>query len=1027
MTAESLKQALRSCKDVSGARQLLREMGYPVLSSAVEEEFSDLPDGARQVVPRGHLLSRVEDESGAFRIYHLHAYHTTRTRLRAFFEPFYRRYPQGNYLFIVQPAQGEQVLFVSPRRQLAQAHAAAVKLVLRTLALHPDEPFRTDLEILQSIALPQPASAEEIWQKHEQAFNVERVTQRFFEEYRRLFENAESRITGIPGDAKRLFTQKLFNRLMFIRFLERKGWLRFSGRRDYLRALWEAHQQSGGTSFYRERLKPLFFAGLNTPQQVNVIGINRGGWLKELIGEVPYLNGGLFAQGEDDRNDAIDVPDEVIEPVLHELLYRFNFTITESSPLDVEVAVDPEMLGKVFEELVTGRHETGSYYTPRPVVAFMCREALKGYLQSAIGEDADATARFVDQRDASALKDPEKTLDALRKVRVCDPACGSGAYLLGMLHELLELRSALFEQKKLDPRTLYDRKLEIIQRNLYGVDIDPFAVEIARLRLWLSLVVDDERNPLDQPDVDVSLPNLDFKIEVGDSLLAPDPQGGQQPDMFRQQQIEQYERLKAEYMRAHSDEDKRVLRAKIEQLREEIRRWAHPDGVIEGFDWRVEFAEVFKDGGFDIVVANPPYVRADAQFRHLTDEEERQRAIARWKAYRQKLLQSRIYQTLYEKWDLYIPFLERAYQLLRPNGRMVYIISDAYNAAKYAQKSHEFFLQNTRIARIDFCSEIPLFEAGVNNTILHFAKVKPDANNQPIRVRRWGERREEFEQNAEFLLTAPQEEFGTALFRVDGRKPMEIGTRFVPLGMICYISYGLRPSVADKYRHEGVFFTEELVQDHPDATHPKPYAEGKDFVRWWVRRVRYLEWGTDRAPHKFYTPTFPELYTVPEKLMALVVAQRAPVVYDRCQLVTTHTSCIFVPWYYLKGVVNKSISKTSKYQWQAPNGEREVREQISQQFHLKYVLAVMNSLFALEWLNRRRRSKIHIYPDDWKGLPIALIPMEQQMEFVKLVDAILAEFRQHGYPLPPDAAQRVEELEREIDERVSKLYRANDA
>ncbi len=717
MSAESLKQALRSCRDVDGVRQLLRELGYAVLSSAVQEDFSELPQGAKQVVPTGYLLCKVEDD--AFRVYYLHANHTTRSRLRAFFEPFYRRYPQGNYLFIVKPVQAEQVLFVSPRRQVAQADATSVKLMLRTLAVNPDEPFRTDLEILQSIALPQPASAEEIWQKHEQAFNVERVTQRFFEEYRRLFENAESGITGITGDAKRLFTQKLFNRLMFMRFLERKGWLRFDGKRDYLRALWEAHTNTGGTSFYRERLKPLFFAGLNTPQQVNVIGINRGGALKQIIGEVPYLNGGLFAEGEDDRNDAIDVPDDVLQPILHDLLYRFNFTITESSPLDVEVAVDPEMLGKVFEELVTGRHETGSYYTPRPVVAFMCREALKGYLLSTTGEDAHAVALFVDQRDASQLRDPEAVLDALRRVRVCDPACGSGAYLLGMLHELLELRAALFEQKRLDDATLYQRKLEIIQRNLYGVDIDPFAVEIARLRLWLSLVVDDTRNPLDDHGADVSLPNLDFKIEVGDSLLAPDPQGGAQPDLFRQQQIEQYERLKSEYMRAHSDEEKRMLRAEIDRLREEIRQWAHPNAAIEGFDWRVEFAEVFRESGFDIVLANPPYVRQE-----LIDP------IAK-----KKLIQH--YADVAEgRSDLYVYFYARALQLLKPNGMHVFVCSNSWLDVGFGGKLQGYLLQNAHIRAIyDSALERQFASADVNTVITILRKGRPDPHAQTRFVR----------------------------------------------------------------------------------------------------------------------------------------------------------------------------------------------------------------------------------------------------------------------------------------------------
>src|SRR4051794_25061619 len=200
--------------------------------------------------------------------------------------------------------------------------------------------------------------------------------------------------------------------------------------------------------------------------------------MDHVIGHVPFLNGGLFDEKDIDKRGGVVVPDEAIGLILNQLFRRFNFTIAESTPYDVEVAVDPEMLGKVFEELVTGRHESGSYYTPRPVVAFMCRESLKHYLAQVVPEEA-AVARFVDDNDPAAIPDAEAVLDALKRVKVCDPACGSGAYLLGMMHELLRLRQALFATRGLDAATIYQRKLEIILNNLYGVDLDLFAVNIA--------------------------------------------------------------------------------------------------------------------------------------------------------------------------------------------------------------------------------------------------------------------------------------------------------------------------------------------------------------------------------------------------------------------------------------------------------------------------------------------------------------------------------------------------------------------
>lgn len=197
----------------------------------------------------------------------------------------------------------------------------------------------------------------------------------------------------------RLFTQRLFNRLMFLAFIQKKGWLAFDGSQDYLNALWRDYRRDErGENFYRERLKLLFFTGLNTPNEVDVRGINDGGYTRDLIGMVPYLNGGLFERnldGTDDEDSVVSVPDEAVAWILSDLFGRFNFTVTESTPLDIEVAVDPEMIGKVFEELVTDRNDKGAYYTPKYIVSFMCREALKGYL--------NGYEKLIDEHDISNI------------------------------------------------------------------------------------------------------------------------------------------------------------------------------------------------------------------------------------------------------------------------------------------------------------------------------------------------------------------------------------------------------------------------------------------------------------------------------------------------------------------------------------------------------------------------------------------------------------------------------------------------
>ena len=933
-------------------------------------------------------------------------------------------HPYG--LFIFSDASQTRWHFVNVK--YTSGKTAGTRRLFRRITVTPYELLRTAAEriaLLDAELAPHdlfgvyPAAIQAL---HDEAFDVEKVTSKFFEKYGEIFDVAE---TSLPCDwsseQKRLYTQKFFNRLMFLAFLERKGWMSFGGRRDYLKALFDDYNHNDPknrteTNFHRIRLNALFFKGLSNSREQDIRSETENKSLVGLIGDVPYLNGGLFDKEADD--EICFFSDKVVADILNDLVYAFNFTVTESTPLDVEVAVDPEMLGKIFEKLVTGRHESGSYYTIKPVVAFMCYEALAGYLQSRLpNESGAAILQFVYQRDPSGLRDPEGVLEALRAVKVCDPACGSGAYLLGMLHVLLELRECLFVTRSLDPKTVYERKLEIIQNSLYGVDIDPFAVNIARLRLWLSLIVDFEG------ETPPPLPNLNYKIETGDSLTAPDPSSGLEVE-FRRQLVDEFLQNKKKFLTAHHAE-KISLQETIEKQRAEIKTWSGRSAEFNGFDWTVEFAEIFMTGdhptGFDIILANPPYVRADTQFKHISDEKERQKEIATWQAYRAQLKASNIYKTLHEKWDLYVLFLERACQLLQPEGQMVFIIPDAYNAAKYAEKSHEYFLQNSRVKRIDFCSEINLFDAGVNNTILHFEKGVSPTTHQPIRARRWG-KRDEFDDNFEILFTTSQAEFGTALFKPDGVKKTDNSERFVKLDNICYISYGLRANSDERF-WRGEFVTDDLVSDIQDVIHSKPFVEGKDLIRWWIKRVHYLEWGTERAPHKFARPTFPELHEASPKLISLVVVPGSPpVVYDEKRHYTTHTSCIFVPWYQLEGVVNKSINKTAKYRHQNPLGDREQREETSHQFVLKYVLAIMNSTFASKWLKDRLRSKNHVYPDDWKQLPIAPLSLEAQQPFVEKVDAVLGEYALHGYPLPPESAQKVKEIERELDEMVGKLY-----
>ncbi len=272
----------------------------------------------------------------------------------------------GDLLLVAGNAEGGEWQLVYPSTRDGRE-------VLRRILLHRGQSYPTVVEQLGKVYGR--ARRGDLRQALDEAYDVEAVTREFFKQYKIAFDSAVGSIAGLEEEQRRLFCQVLFNRLMFIYFLQRMGRLSFNGRTDYLEALWQ-DATAKGENFYQEQLRLLFFVGLSHPRSGKYDEARR--LVADKIGDVPFLNGGLFSETELDKTSAIHIPNEAIGALLHDVFQRFNFTITESTPYDIQVAVDPEMLGKVFEELVTGRHEKGSYYTPRPIVSFMCREALKG-------------------------------------------------------------------------------------------------------------------------------------------------------------------------------------------------------------------------------------------------------------------------------------------------------------------------------------------------------------------------------------------------------------------------------------------------------------------------------------------------------------------------------------------------------------------------------------------------------------------------------------------------------------------------
>lgn len=382
---------------------------------------------------------------------------------------------------------------------------------------------------------------------------------------------------------------------------------------------------------------------------------------------------------------------------------------------------------------------------------------------------------------------------------------------------------------------------------------------------------------------------------------------------------------------------------------------------------------------------------------------------------REQIKDSNQYETLWGKWDLYIPFIERSYKLLKPGGFTTFIVSDAYCHAKYAQKSQNYFLENSRILRLDFLSKVQIFEAAVKNIIYLFQQAKGSHNKPERRVHD-----SEFGK-ASLLLTDEQRHLTYRAFFAEDTNVQQFTVPTLTLDNICYVSVGMVVH-AHGSKALGAFGLKDLVSDVKDSIHPKPFVEGKHLARWIPATNKWLEWGTKRAPTLFYRPTFPELYEVEEKLISIAMGDRGEnlrVAYDNQKFYYNHSVLSFVPWYSLVGIRNRSIKKRTRYLDEKPQRadlpKREDLERISRRFSIKFLLGIINSTASRDFLSANRRSNICLYPDDWKKLPIPDVPPEQQAPIVELVDQILDAKR-------ADLNVDVSALEDELDREVTALY-----
>lgn len=568
-------------------------------------------------------------------------------------------------------------------------------------------------------------------------------------------------------------------------------------------------------NYFHDYLEPLFYTGLNK---------NRGenGFYAPLHRRIPFLNGGLFEQLDNYEweNNNFNIPNELFSNVatkgrdadgILDIFDRYNFTMNEDEPMEREVAIDPEMLGKVFENLldVKDRKSKGAFYTPREIVHYMCQETLINHLTTKTGIPETDIRDFILYGDL--MKDEDTTKDAregnkdmlissnifdlkngtnrlkelddiLANVKVADLAVGSGAFPLGMLNEIVKARETIsaymsigmnnFQKKTFYAydRKPYDLKVNTIKNCIFACDIEPSAVDIAKLRLWLSLVIDDEisenagNGEFNEHTKPRQLPNLDCNIICGNSLidefkgfslitesvLLHNESENRQQNIFQSsvdgmisKLIDLQDRLF--FIKDHNEKEE--IKQEIQKIYDDIileQIQGNLDLVEEYYDtqkqsskpfilWQLYFPKVFRDnGGFDIVIGNPPYIK----IQNIENE--------------QAEMLKRRYLTATGKFDMYVLFVEKAFELLNRKGISSYIQPHRFLNVGYGKGLREFLVKNKGLDKFISFGINQVFDTATtytgiffysrNNENIHYAFVESkDFSKLEFSIKEWGE------------------------------------------------------------------------------------------------------------------------------------------------------------------------------------------------------------------------------------------------------------------------------------------------
>jgi hypothetical protein len=688
---------------------------------------------------------------------------------------------------------------------------------------------------------------------------------------------------------------------------------------------------------------------------------------------IPQFNGGLFKA--DSFIDNLVIKDDFLIPLIDFLLlydfqsqlnvsilgHIFEQSIADLEELRAEIAklapppAPPQKGGEFLTSSMSGgetpspsgragegledyiatihsniskRKKDGIFYTPNYVTKYMLQQTIGEWLE----DKKQALLAIYETENADFWIEYEKIL---KSITVLDPACGSGAFLNAVFEYLwaewkivINATVKLGIRKELYNKEEWQLKKAIVLNNIYGVDLNMESVEITKLSLWLLTASAYE-----------PLSDLTNNIKRGNSL--------------------------------------------IDDIN--ITEWA--------FEWKTEFPQVFdtktlqgfenlvrfnEAGGFDIVVGNPPYVRADLD----DDTYQKQR---KWI--------TEHYEFLFEKWDLMTAFYEQALKnLLKKGGNFSFISSNAINTSKYAEKLQKWMCENFDIRSIDYFENIEVFEGvGVIPTII---AVKNAAPRNKIKK---NYHKDEFGKITSEIIdlegvTNKQAKIFRQVFQDINQK-----TETILLNNICYVSVGMVIN-ADELTSKGEFTKEDILSRKKTAIHTLPIVEGKDLKRYKIERIKYLEWGTERVPTQLRRATFPDLYTGEKILRGRVTGG----IYDNTGIACNDGVIVFKRFCDLQDVKERSISVSiSKNHFEeegSKNSEiiakkRQELENISAKFALKYLLAIINSNYAYWFLNNYRRHRLvnYFYPDDFRNLPIPAISLTEQDIFVKKVEVMMSE------------------------------------